>query len=571
MRKYLFNHKTLLFSNIIFIVLSSTLNVVLAFVLKNIIDTGTTQDIHQFYKVVWFTVGYFLIMIFVEYLTKVLKAHFIKKNMLDIKEDIFTSLLDKEILNFNKANSSNYVSILTNDMKIIEEDYFLSILSIIEHLFLFIIATTALFRINVMIALTVIIIGGIPLIIPHLFQRGIENYKKNFSDNLSNFTVKIQDIFSGFEVIKSFNIEKKIKNEYNKSNFAAEESKYKFTTFSNMVDSISFLFGNLMFLITLGLGSYLTLKNLMTVGTMIAAVQLMNYIVNPVVNVAHKWNKIKSMKLIYEKIQEITYDKVVKDEGLEKEFFNQYIEFKNVVFSYDNDRKVLDGVNIRFKKNGKYAIVGESGSGKSTILKLLTRYYNNYEGEIYIDGTELRRIKSESIYKLISIIQQNVFMFDGTIKDNIDLYQGYSSHDIDESINLSGLRPVINSLSQGENSNVGENGCNLSGGEKQRISIARAIIKRTPILILDEATSSLDNETSHNIEKSILNLKDLTSIVITHRLSGDLLSKYDGIFVVKGGKIIEEGNFEQLIEAKNYFYNMYNLDQRTIESTAETN
>lgn len=338
-----------------------------------------------------------------------------------------------------------------------------------------------------------------------------------------------------------------------------------------MVDSISFLFGNLMFLITLGLGSYLTLKNLMTVGTMIAAVQLMNYIVNPVVNVAHKWNKIKSMKLIYEKIQEITYDKVVKDEGLEKEFFNQYIEFKNVVFSYDNDRKVLDGVNIRFKKNGKYAIVGESGSGKSTILKLLTRYYNNYEGEIYIDGTELRRIKSESIYKLISIIQQNVFMFDGTIKDNIDLYQGYSSHDIDESINLSGLRPVINSLAQGENSNVGENGCNLSGGEKQRISIARAIIKRTPILILDEATSSLDNETSHNIEKSILNLKDLTSIVITHRLSGDLLSKYDGIFVVKGGKIIEEGNFEQLIEAKNYFYNMYNLDQRTIESTAETN
>ena len=228
------------------------------------------------------------------------------------------------------------------------------------------------------------------------------------------------------------------------------------------------------------------------------------------------------------------------------------------------ERKALDNINITFDKNKKYAIVGESGSGKSTLIKLLMRYYNDYEGKISIDNLNIKNIYSSDLYKNISMIQQNIFMFDDSIKENIRLYSNHDDKDILDACKRSGLDKLLNKLPNGINSLVGENGNKLSGGEKQRIAIARALINNTQILILDESTSALDNETAYNLENSLLNLENLTLITVTHKLIKNILNRYDEIIVMKNGKIIEKGNFEDLINIKGYFYSLYTIQNDTL-------
>lgn len=193
------------------------------------------------------------------------------------------------------------------------------------------------------------------------------------------------------------------------------------------------------------------------------------------------------------------------------------------------------------------------------MLKLILGYYDQYDGSIKMDDAEINTIKKKDLYSNISIIHQNVFLFDGSIKENIDLYQGYSEEELEKAIELSGLKKLIDRLVEGKDTLINENGSNFSGGEKQRISIARSLIKGTPIILLDEATAALDNRIAYDIENSIINLENKTIITITHRLSRELLSKYDEIIVLKEGQVVEKGQFDALYDNKGYFYELANI------------
>ena len=298
-------------------------------------------------------------------------------------------------------------------------------------------------------------------------------------------------------------------------------------------------------------------NNNITVGTAIIIIQLSTHIVGPVKMSISLINQIRSVKLIADKIENILDSSSVNLESTNLESFKNNIEIKNLDFSYTDDRKALDNINLTFEKNKKYAIVGESGSGKSTLIKLLMRYYNDYNGEILIDNKDLKTIYSSDLYKNLSMIQQNVFMFDDSIKENIRLYSNHDDNKILKTCDRAGISNLINRLPKGIDSLVGENGNKLSGGEKQRIAIARALINDTQILILDESTSALDNETAYNLENSLINLDDLTLITITHKLIKNILVNYDEIIVMKNGAVIEKGNFEELIDLKGYFYSLY--------------
>ena len=195
-----------------------------------------------------------------------------------------------------------------------------------------------------------------------------------------------------------------------------------------------------------------------------------------------------------------------------------------------------------------------SGCGKSTLMKILSKQLVNYEGEVKLDGFSLKDLRTEDICNMMAIIHQNVFLFDDTIKNNITLFNNYDDKDVSNCMNISGLKKFREKLDMV----VGEGGNLLSGGEKQRISIARALITKTPILMLDEATASLDSKTSYEIENTILDIKDKTVIIITHKLNESILKKYDGIIVLKDGCLIENGTFEELINNKGYFYSLYN-------------
>jgi ABC-type multidrug transport system fused ATPase/permease subunit len=216
----------------------------------------------------------------------------------------------------------------------------------------------------------------------------------------------------------------------------------------------------------------------------------------------------------------------------------------------------LKNVNYTFKPGGKYAIVGGSGSGKSTLLRILMGYYDSYIGSARVGGNEIRDINRESLYKSLSMMHQNVFMLDDTLRNNITLYNPYSDDDYINAVRKAQLLP------QGSETKVGEGGNTLSGGERQRVAIARALIKGSEVIILDEATANLDNETAYSIEKALLDTPDLTCIFVTHRYTKELLCQCDGILVMRDGVLAESGTFDELYNMKEYFFSLYNVGER---------
>lgn len=559
MKKYILKFKGWFIITNILVVINTTITVLLAFMFKYIIDLAGGSDLNKFYKGIFIFILYIAVDLLFEILQKVSKAVYVKKTMVHLKNDIFSHILSRDIKSFNEQNSAKYISILTNDINMIEQDGIVSIFNLVRYVVGFILAFISTMYISIPITVIILCVTMVGMCIPKFFGKMLADKKIKYSKELEELTTKTKDILSGFEVIKNFNIFSQAKNMYNKNNEQAEFCKQNFEISSGLVDSLAGFLGTCVFATPIFLGGYMVIKGKITIGTLIALIQLMNNLSGPLSQSIQIINKIKSLKNICSKIEDITKEEPKQIEKYSLDKFNESIEFKNVSFSYDNKKLALENINVKFESGKKYALVGGSGSGKSTILKIILRYYNGFKGNVFIDGMKHEDIRLDDIYKHLSVIQQNVFMFDGSIKDNIALFQEYSEEEIMGAVKLAGLGKLVDSLPNGINECVGENGCKFSGGEKQRIAIARALIKKSSLMLLDESTSALDNETAYSIEKSILNLKGVTSIVVTHKLMEDILKDYDEIIVMRNGRIVEIGDFYKLINEKGYFYNLYNV------------
>ena len=292
---------------------------------------------------------------------------------------------------------------------------------------------------------------------------------------------------------------------------------------------------------------------------MVLFIQLLNYILQPIATIPGYIAGIRSSRALIQKLAQALEENTQETGTENKETLENGIAVQNVSFGYEAEKTILKDVSCRFEAGKSYAIVGASGSGKSTLLHLLTASYPDYTGSICYDETELREIRSDSLYDMLSIIQQNVFIFNASIRENITMFMDFPEEEIARAIRLSGLSSLIGD--KGEGYLCGENGCNLSGGEKQRISIARSLLRKSQILLADEATAALDRETACQVSDAILNLTEMTRIVVTHSLEASLLRRYDGILAMKAGKIVESGNFEDLMEKKGYFYSLYTVSQ----------
>lgn len=539
--------------------IESSMDVLFAFILQHVIDIGIAGNIKAFKGSLKFVAVYLASYFIVIFSRRLIQSCFIKNCIKALKKDTFESIIDKNIASFTKDNSASYLSILTNDINIIEQDYFTNLFDITSSAIVFTIGTAAIIKISTAITLIIFLVGTILVAIPLLFSKKLGNIRKCYSDSLSKLTVNISDILSGFEIVKGFNIDARVKNEFNKYNTKAEDDKFKFNKYNYFVETLSNIAAVGMFFASIMVGTYLMIKGSISAGKLMAALQLTNSIVNPIVMLSQRVNRLKSVKPISSKILSIASGNESHSGTVSKSQFENRISFENVSFGYGKDMSVLNNINLNIEKGKKYALVGKSGSGKSTLLKLIMKYYANYEGNIYMDNVDIRNISENILCKLISVMHQNVYMFDGTIKDNITLYEDYDSKDIENATMRSGLDKMLKCKPKGILESVGQNGVMLSGGEKQRVAIARALIRKTPVIILDEATSSLDNETAYNIEKSLLNIADLTCIVVTHKFSQEIMKLYDSIVVLQNGTITEQGTFSGLMNRKSYFYSLYNI------------
>lgn len=562
--KYLFKYKLLFFTRVLTISLAALSVICFDFMMGFIVDIFSNGETEKFVPIILASIFLIILLFVTECIDGYVMSSYIKNTVNYLRCDIFTKILNKDMKDFSLDNSGKYISILYNDIKIIEDSLLNNIFLVISSFISFIISILFLFSISPSIVIFIVIFGILGFVIPNALSKKLIVEKNNYSHNLEEITSVTKDLFSGFEVIKGFNIGSKINTIFKNSSNTVESTKKKCSILESIIKGFSLSFSVTVYLGVLILGGYLMYKGEISVGTAIIIIQLSTHIVGPVKTSISLINQIKSVSLIADKIDEILYDSCEDIEEVSLPKFENSIEVKNLDFSYTNDRKALNNINLTFEKNKKYAIVGESGCGKSTLIKLLMRYYKDYNGDILIDNKDIHKIFSNDLYKNMSMIQQNVFMFDDSIKENIKLFANYSDEEVLSICDRSGLSNLISRLPDGINSLVGENGNRLSGGEKQRIAIARSLINNTKILILDESTSALDNETAYNLESSLLSIDDLTLIVVTHKFIKNILLNYDEIIVMKDGMVIEKGSFDYLISLKGYFYSLYYLQNEDI-------
>ena len=416
----------------------------------------------------------------------------------------------------------------------------------------------AMFIGNWFLTLLVIIASIIPMMISGFIGQKSASLQKRAMIADQKYLAKVKDILAGFLVIKSFNVKEAICEDYSHESEKFDEINFIKGKFDVLANVISQLSGMIVFLVAFGGGMYLVFNGYTTIGSVTAIVQLVNFVVMPLNEIGMGMSKFREGQATLNSFE--VKDVIELQTGKTKEYFDDVISFSNVDFSYPNaEEKIFNNLSLQIKKGEKIAIVGMSGSGKSTLLNLLLRFYDVTSGYISIDNQDLQAISAESLYNLMTIVQQDVYIFDDTLKANITLSQSFTEDDIKKAVQQSGLESYILENELGLQALCGENGSNLSGGQKQRVSIARALIRKTPILLLDEATSSLDNQVTTEIENSILDIQDLTALVVTHKLNENILKRYDRILFMKAGVIVEDGSFCDLMDRRGEFYKLFEL------------
>lgn len=557
MYKYILKNKVLFFFNIVLIILCASTEIVKAYLFKYLLDSATISTYDDFIYAVIYCIGFLIISFTIYILSDLVDIRITKKSLTNLKNNLFKSILKKDITTFNGNNTSKYISMFTNDINMLNVDFFENIKSLIYYITVFIMSFFGILSISYYFIISILVLGYIPVLISNLFMKKIASLKKDYSDKLYEFTNKLNDMMSGFEIIKSFNLEHFSNTKFSNINTDVEKANSNVKLIESLLSNINSICSLFLFLFNMLLGVYLIINKQITVGALIATVQLMNNIINPLGNLVEIKNKIKSINLIYKNIEdEINIKTTDQFDYVEKNIFCNKIQLKNVSFSYDKDKVILKDFSYTFLKNKKYAIVGSSGSGKSTLLKLISKYCVNYEGDIFIDDVNLKCLNYKNLNTLMSLINQNIYVFNDTIKNNICLNQTYLENKLSNTFKQSGLTEFVDNLPLKEDTMIEENGKNFSGGEKQRIAIARALIRDTPILLIDEATSALDNINRYNIEKAILNLPNITSICITHNINEELMKMYDEIIVLDKGSIVEVGKYTDLIAQNGYFSNL---------------
>lgn len=551
-------HKKSFYTFMIFNILVPLTNIAFAYSIKIIIDSRMSQNREALTQAI--LIGAIVIFIYasLNFISLRLRNKLVRQIMSRYKNKVFKSILDSDYREFSKEKSGKFISILTENMKKIEQDYLHQYFNISKNISLMIFSLVAMFIGNWFLTLLVIIASIIPMMISGFIGQKSASLQNSSMIADQKYLAKVKDILAGFLVIKSFNVKDAICEDYSHESEKFDEINFIKGKFDVLAYVISQLSGMIVFLVAFGGGMYLVFNGYTTIGSVTAIVQLVNFVVIPLNEVGMGISKFREGQATLDAFE--VKDVTELQTGETKEYFDDVISFSNIDFSYPNtEEKIFNHLSLKIQKGEKIAIVGMSGSGKSTLLNLLLRFYDVTSGHISIDNIDLQAISAGSLYNLMTIVQQDVYIFDDTLRANITLNQFFTDEEIKQAVQQSGLESYVLENESGLQSLCGENGSNLSGGQKQRVSIARALIRKTPILLLDEATSSLDNKVTTEIENSILEIQDLTALIVTHKLNENILKRYDRILFMKAGVIVEDGSFCDLMDRRGEFYKLFEL------------
>ena len=538
-----------------------TLDLILSWLMQQLIDTASgipgARPLGQLAQI---TGGFILLCAALFLLKYASEPRFIEKAMRQYKDFAFQKLTEKSISSFRAESTAAYLSALTNDAASVEADHLSQQLSVITKTVTFFGALAMMLWYSPLMTAIAAGVTVLPLIASLLTGGQLQAAEKRVSDRNRDFTAALSDCLGGFSVVKTFQAEKEIFRLFAESNRALEQEKFSRRRVKALVGMIGAIAGIVAQLGAFLAGAYLALAGKgLTAGAVFMFVNLMSFMIGPVAELPALLAARKAARGLIDKLADALEQDEAQPDGVHITPLARELRFENVRFSYDGETEILRGVSARFEAGKAYAIVGASGSGKSTLLNLLTSPGTAYDGSILLDGTELRTIAPESLYETVSLIQQNVFVFNASIRDNITMFRSFPSEELAQAVRRAQLESLL--ADRGEGYLCGENGSGLSGGEKQRISIARSLLKHASVLLADEATAALDAQTAHQVTDDILSLTGVTRIVVTHTLEQAALRQYDGILVLKDGRIAETGSFDELMERNGYFYALYTVSQ----------
>lgn len=543
---------------IILTIAMSSLNLMISWLIQQIMDSMANQNMQSVVRCAWIAASVVIAYTVANVIYRAVYPRFLQRAMQQYRDYAFSRLTQKSLRSFSKEGTALYVSALTNDCTSIENNYLAATFTLIELLFCFLGALIMMLYYSPVMLVLAVALSFLPVAVSMTAGNRLTEQEKEISKKNERFVSIVNELLSGFPVIKSFRAETQASRLFSKRNEQAEEAKKNKRRTEQL---ISLLANDAGIIAQMGIflaGAWLAISGKgVTAGVVIVFVQLMNYILNPISQVPLLWSNRKAAIALMEKLSDALSENV-REEGREKlNGFSEKIEVKDLTYGYEPESPVLKDLDVQFDAGKSYAIVGGSGSGKSTLLNLLMGSSSNYQGEICIDGVSIKNIESESLYQLMTSVQQNVFVFNDTIRNNVTMFHEFPDKEVTLALERSGLSEFIEK--RGEEFVCGENGANLSGGERQRISIARALLRKSPILLVDEATAALDAATARAVSFSILNLVGMTRIVVTHRLEEAILRRYDKILVMKNGTICEQGNFDTLMQQKGQFYSLFQI------------
>lgn len=557
-RRLFYKNKICFIASVIMTIVMSFLNLMISWLIQQIMDSMANQNMQSAVRCAWIAASVVIAYTVANAVYRAVYPRFLQRAMQQYRDYAFSRLTQKSLRSFSKEGTALYVSALTNDCTSIENNYLAATFTLIEFLFCFLGALIMMLYYSPVMLVLAVALSFLPVAVSMTAGNRLTEQEKEISKKNERFVSIVNELLSGFPVIKSFRAETQASRLFSQRNEQAEEAKKNKRRTEQL---ISLLANDAGIIAQMGIflaGAWLAISGKgVTAGVVIVFVQLMNYILNPISQVPLLWSNRKAAIALMEKLSDALSENV-REEGREKlNGFSEKIEVKDLTYGYEPESHVLKDLDVQFDEGKSYAIVGGSGSGKSTLLNLLMGSSSNYQGEICIDGVSIKNIESESLYQLMTSVQQNVFVFNDTIRNNVTMFHEFPDKEVTLALERSGLSEFIEK--RGEDFVCGENGANLSGGERQRISIARALLRKSPILLVDEATAALDAATARAVSFSILNLVGMTRIVVTHRLEEAILRRYDKILVMKNGTICEQGNFDTLMQQKGQFYSLFQI------------
>ncbi|MDD4036171.1 MAG: ABC transporter ATP-binding protein [Bacilli bacterium] len=527
----------------------------------NLKSSGTGIDFNYIGNLLIILLILYLVSALFLYIQGYILAYITKEITYNFRKEIVSKINKLPLKYFDKISYGDVLSRITNDVNVISSTLNQSLVQII-------ISVTTVIGIFIMMlsisfTLTFIILIMLPFtffLIRTIIKKS-QRYFRMQQETLGNINGYIEEIYSGHNIIKAFNREEATINEFNKINNDLYYSSYKSQFLSGLIMPLVNFVNNLGFVLGSIFGGFLVVKGKINVGDIQAFIQYVRRINQPVAQVSNMINILQSTVAAAERVFEFLDEKEEASDienYISIDILKGKIEFSNVNFSYNGKENIIKDLSVIINPGEKVALVGPTGAGKTTIVNLLMRFYELDSGVIKIDDIDIKEMRKKDLRKMIGMVLQNSWIFNASIKENIAYGKlDASDEEIEDAAKFSHLDHFINTLPNGYNMVINEEASNLSSGERQLLTIARVILSNPAILVLDEATSSVDTRTEKLIQKAMQALmKGRTSLIIAHRLS--TIRDADKILVINDGKIVEIGNHDELLLKKGFYYELYN-------------